>query len=135
MKLKEWKVPHTGFSEKRRMQDNEFSIVFIKGSYYKLMVNQKLSNIIIEKDLNYLSVAQDEDTGDVIFMFNKDKGMKLSHTGRLPYININLNSKEWMDKLHDVYKLERGVKHVLILSDNKSQSDNLMFFKIKGVKY
>ena len=127
----EWEVP-TKRQGGPQMKENECSLYSFqnrKNPVTSITLNNKVSKELREKNLVYISIRQDDITGEIGFVFSEDRGLKMSTTGK-EQDNLKLACKEWTERLLKVLKLEREKRYILTLSNNLSKIDDVIFMKI-----
>lgn len=126
----EWELPQIK-GRRKRMASNEVNL-YKTNTYNTITFNQDLTKLFLEKDLLYMEIRQDDITGEIGFAISKDKGVRLSETGKGENKNLRLPNKEWVVRLHKVLGKPIGQRNIIRLSQNLSRKEDVLFYKIIG---
>ena len=130
MAIIEWELPSS--KRGKKMSENEISVCYSEGKYYSLTFNQTLSKEFEKKQLNRISIKQEDTTGEIYLVVNSTSGLCLSTTGKKGCsFNYKLDSKAWVKRLLLCLELNLEEKrHVLKITKNISRLDNCMTYRI-----
>lgn len=135
MAFKEWVIntANKGYC----MKVNEISVTYREASKekisaYILTINGILTEELRKKGFNTMAISQDDITGEVALIVRKNNGipLKLSGCSNNAKGNYTLASKELLNRLFTEFKLEKGNRYILTLSENKSVREDILFYLI-----
>lgn len=111
------------------MKADEFSLNH-KAQYYTITFNMEVSTMIRKGGYKYLRIRHDNITGELHFIFTKNKGLQFS-TEKNHAKNITIKNKDMVlfliNKLNISYN---SVRTAIKISKNLANSNEFLTFKI-----
>lgn len=110
----------------------------VKGNYYCLTFNNKISNEIAERGFNYVRIGENSMTGELFLMFIKEEtpdAIKIStQRGNSSLSSISIYSKALMEFLMKRFSIDiqDAASYPLTISDNRSRSSDAIVILISN---
>lgn len=119
------------FSQGNRKETpkNKILVAKSKNNYNAITINSHVSTQLSEKGLDKVRVMRKKETGDVMLLFNKEKGLSLRLRGRK---TITIHCKQFVDFLFDEFNpYSIKSRFYINISDNMSKRDDIMTFILR----
>lgn len=140
MAIVKWEQPGRRGNLGKQMSINEISINYVAKGNNALTFNQFLNNEIEKRELSRLSIQQEDTTGEIYLVLNREEGIPLTQTGGNTVLasgkksyNYRVCSKVWVERLIKELGIQTNdTRHVLRITDNLAKKDDCMTFRILG---
>lgn len=114
---------------RKKTPKNKILVAKSKNNYNAITINSYVSTQLSERGLDKVRVMRKKETGDIMFLFNKEKGLPLRLRGRN---TITIHCKQFVDFLFDEFNpCSIKSRFYINISDNMSKRDDIMTFILR----
>lgn len=123
-----WQTPYGRGGHRETLKYNEVLLQMLeteKSATYRIRMNPSVGRTVVGKNLTKLDIMEDDLTGEIALVFNKEMGIELKRKGNY----IAVNSKDWVSRLYDHLQLE-GTRVTLLITNNLSRDEDKCVYRI-----